>query len=131
MTVSDKQEQEILLKLYQKSILKKAKHDAISRYLPDPQGKVCLDVGADNGVLSYLFRQRGGNWHSADLDGTIVESIRKYGGRQCIPFCGRTTEFAEETFDTVVIIDFLEHIDKGTQPYHESGWMLDRQRSSS
>lgn len=64
--------QKMLLKLYDKSILKKAKFAAIEQFLPDLNNKTCLDIGADNGVISYLLRQKGGDWYSADLDEHVV-----------------------------------------------------------
>jgi len=100
----------LLLRLFDKSPLKKAKYKAIERYLPAPQGRRCLDIGADNGVISYLLRERGGDWSSADLDDEVVESIRLMVGDEVYRFDGGRTPFADDTFDLVVIIDFLEHI---------------------
>ncbi len=110
MTSEPNAKQQVLLKLFDKSILKKAKHRAITQYLPPADGKVCLDIGADNGVLSYLLRQRGGDWHSADLDVDVVESIRDMVGDDVHLIDGECTEFPDNYFDLVVIIDFLEHI---------------------
>ncbi|MDH3280198.1 MAG: class I SAM-dependent methyltransferase [Gammaproteobacteria bacterium] len=106
-----REERDILLKLYDKSVLKQAKHAAIAAWLPDVRGKTCLDVGADNGVLSYLLRQRGGEWYSADLDARVVESIQRMVGDRVYQFDGGRTGFADRFFDVIVIIDFLEHID--------------------
>ena len=100
----------MLLKLYDKSILKKAKFAAIEKYLPELSNKICLDIGADNGVISYLLRQKGGEWHSADLDEHVVSSIQDMVGDNVLQLDGGRTEFADNTFDLVVIIDFLEHI---------------------
>ncbi len=100
----------MLLKLYNKSILKKAKFAAIEGYLPDLSNKTCLDIGADNGVLSYLLRQKGGTWYSADLDEHVVSSIKQMVGENVVQLDGGKTEFADDSFDLVVIIDFLEHI---------------------
>jgi len=103
--------QQALLDLYDKSLLKQAKFRAIETYLPDTFDKVCLDIGADNGVLSYLLRDRGGHWHSADLDASIVEGITKMVGKRVYRFDGGRTPFQDDHFDLVVIIDFLEHIE--------------------
>lgn len=110
MNDSPNEEQRLLLRLFDKSVLKKAKYAAISRYLPDPDGRSCLDVGADNGVISYLLRQRGGEWSSADLDEGVVEAIRKMVGERVYLFDGGPTPFADDSFDLVVIIDALEHL---------------------
>jgi len=102
--------QQMLLKLYDKSILKKAKFSAIAQYLPDLDDKTCLDIGADNGVLSYLLRQKGGHWFSADLDEHVVSSIQEMVGSNVLQLDGGKTDFEDNTFDLIVIIDFLEHI---------------------
>ena len=103
--------QSMLLRLYEKSILKKAKFSAIRGYIAPTDNSRCLDIGADNGVLSYLLRESGGNWTSADLDPAIVDGIKQMVGTQVELFDGGRTAHAEQTFDTVVIIDFLEHIE--------------------
>lgn len=99
-----------LLKLYEKSVTKQAKYAAIVSMLGDSSGAVSLDIGADNGVLSYLLRRRGGEWFSADLDEQTVESIRAVVGDKVYKIDGRSTPFEGRQFDNVVIIDFLEHI---------------------
>ena len=60
------------LALFRKSVLKQAKLDHILALLDDPAGKSNLDIGGDNGVISYLLRQRGVQWSSADLDERTV-----------------------------------------------------------
>lgn len=70
----------------------------------------CLDIGSDNGVVSYLLRQRGGNWKSADLDPLAVQSIAELVGTDVYRIDGGPTPFATNEFDGVVIVDFLEHI---------------------
>ncbi len=108
---SEEQEyRDLLLKLYDKSVMKKAKHEAIARLLEPSTGKVSLDIGADNGVLSYLLRQRGGHWHSADLDPGTVASIRSLVHDNVDLIDGQSTPYANDYFDTVIIIDLLEHI---------------------
>lgn len=98
------------LKLFNKSILKKDKLAAILAMLPPPGGKTCLDLGGDNGVISCFLRQHGGEWHSADLDEGTVESIRALAGERVFRTDGTSLPFPDRALDTVVIIDFLEHI---------------------
>lgn len=75
----------------------------------------CLDVGSDNGVISYLLREQGGDWSSADLDDTAVASITELVKTNVYQLDGHKTEFEDDVFDKVVIVDYLEHIenDKG------------------
>lgn len=104
-------EREILLRLYDKSILKQAKFRAIERLLPDTGDQAaCLDIGADNGVLSYLLRRRGGAWHSADLDERVCASIRAMVGDNVHCLAQGAMPFADESFDLVVVIDAMEHL---------------------
>ena len=58
-------ETEWAVALFRKSVLKQAKLRQILELLDDPAGKTNLDIGADNGIISYLLRQRGGRWYSA------------------------------------------------------------------
>lgn len=96
--------------LFNRSVLKQAKYGRILELLDDPSGKTSLDIGADNGVISYLLRQRGGRWYSADLDPGAVASIRELVRDDVYQLNGCTTPFPDRTFDQIVIVDFLEHI---------------------
>jgi len=98
------------LRLYRKSVLKQAKFKRFRRALGDVAGKRSLDVGADNGVLSLLFRELGGSWASADLEPESIEAIRSLVETDVHLIDGTTTPFANAEFDVVGIVDFLEHV---------------------
>jgi len=104
-------ETEWALALFRKSVLKQAKFRRILELLNDPTGKTNLDIGADNGVISYLLRQRGGRWASADLDQRAVASMRQLVGTEVYQLDGSRLPFADRTFDQVVVVDYLEHIE--------------------
>jgi SAM-dependent methyltransferase len=89
--------------------LKQEKFREIERLLPRLRNKTCLDIGGDNGVISYLLRQKGGTWHSADMSETI-ESIRQIVGENVHAIEGARLPFPDGFFDLVVVIDFLEHV---------------------
>jgi SAM-dependent methyltransferase len=91
-------------------VLKQAKYHQILELLQDPAGMTNLDIGADNGVISFLLRQRGGRWYSADLDSNAVSSIRQLVGENVYQLDGTAAPFSDSMFDQVVIVDFLEHI---------------------
>jgi 2-polyprenyl-3-methyl-5-hydroxy-6-metoxy-1,4-benzoquinol methylase len=99
------------VRLFNRSVLKQRKFREITAYLGQTQGLSCLDIGADNGVVSYLLRQRGGEWQSADLDEQAVAAIRALVVHNVFQIDGCHTPFRDDTFDRVVIVDFLEHID--------------------
>ncbi len=96
--------------LFQKSVLKQAKYRMITTFMDDPVGRRCLDIGADNGVISLLLRRRGGRWASADLDEHTVASIRELVGDDVHQLDGSSTPFPDRAFDQVVVVDYLEHI---------------------
>jgi SAM-dependent methyltransferase len=103
-------ESEWVLALFRKSVLKQAKFRRILELLDDPAGRTNLDIGADNGVVSYLLRQRGGRWSSADLDPRAVASIRQLVATDVYQLDGARTPFADRSFDQVVVVDYLEHV---------------------
>ena len=96
--------------LFNRSVLKQAKYRRVAALLDNPAGKTSLDIGADNGVISYLLRRRGGRWCSADLNPETVASIRDLVREDVYQLTGEAAPFADNTFDQVVIVDFLEHI---------------------
>jgi SAM-dependent methyltransferase len=98
------------LRLFSRSVLKQQKWAAIRRLLGPTQGLRCLDVGADNGVISYLLRQQGGSWASADLDAHTVEAIRSLVGGQVVQVSGGRSPFADGEFGRVVLVDCVEHV---------------------
>jgi SAM-dependent methyltransferase len=98
------------LALFRRSVLKQAKLRRITELLDDPAGRSCLDIGADNGVISLLLRRMGGTWTSADLDERAVAAIRELVGERVHRLDGTTMPFADRAFDQVVVVDFLEHI---------------------
>jgi SAM-dependent methyltransferase len=96
--------------LFNRSVLKQEKYRRIAELLEDPVGRTSLDIGADNGTISYLLRQRGGRWYSADLDERAVASIRELVREGVYRLDGAHTPFASAAFDQVVVVDYLEHI---------------------
>lgn len=103
------------IRLFKRSVLKQRKYKELTALIGPSAGKRCLDIGSDNGVISYMLRERGGSWKSADLDPLAVESIRDLVGSEVYQIDGGRTPFRDDEFDGVVIVDFLEHIpdDKG------------------
>lgn len=98
------------IQLFNKSVLKRRKFREVTAMLGDFSGQRCLDVGSDNGVISYLLRQMGGTWSSADLNPQTVSAIRELVGGEVYQISGDRLPFSANTFDKVAIIDFLEHI---------------------
>lgn len=93
------------------SPLKQRKLKMLRRFIGDTEGLTCLDIGADNGVISLLLREGGGLWWSVDLIPEAVAAIEQLVGERVCRINGEHTPFADNQFDLVVVVDFLEHIE--------------------
>lgn len=108
-------ETEWAIQLFNKSVLKQRKLKEISSLLGQTNRLHCLDVGGDNGVISYMLRRKGGDWKSADLDPSSVESIKKLVHSEVYQIDGNSTPFQENEFERIAVVDFLEHIPNDEQ----------------
>ena len=100
------------LALFRGSVLKQAKWRAL-REATGPIGEVdALDLGADNGVISWLFRREGGRWASGDLTDETTEAIRAMV-RDDVYRLDRdgSLPFEDARFDLIVVADLLEHVE--------------------
>lgn len=100
------------LRLFRKSPLKRDKVAALLSVLGPVEGKRCLDLGSDNGVVSLLLRQQGGSWASADLTPETVEAIRSLVETDVHPVAEDKFPFADGEFDVVVVADMIEHVER-------------------
>jgi len=96
--------------LFNRSVLKQRKVKEITELLGATDNLHCLDIGSDNGVISYLLRKREGKWKSADLTEEAVLSIRELVKEHAFQINGGRTPFKDNEFDRVIIVDFLEHV---------------------
>jgi SAM-dependent methyltransferase len=103
------------LALFRRSVLKQAKWRELSRAVGPTAGLDALDLGSDNGVISWLFRARGGRWTSADLTDETVAAITRMVGERVQRLRGPILPFADASFDLVVVVDLLEHLDDDRQ----------------
>lgn len=70
---------------------------------------LCLDLGSAKGVMSKAMRTIEGTWLSADTDWTNVEATRAIVGKNVIRVGPYNLPFKDDSFDRVVLLDFLEH----------------------
>ena len=98
------------VKLFRRSVLKQRKLAEIGDMLGPTAGLRCLDLGSDNGVVSLLLRQGGGDWASADLTEEAVASIRDLVEHDVHLVPGGRLPFADASFDRVAVVDMLEHV---------------------
>ena len=101
---------ELQLARFRVSVLKQAKWRELSRAAGETHGKRALDVGTDNGVIALLFRERGGEWTSADRSTQAVDAICQTLGEPVAQLRDAALPFPDASFDLIVIADMLEHV---------------------
>lgn len=98
-------------RLFAKSLMKKEKVARLLRRL-DFHDKAVFDLGCSQGTVSRQLRRRGGGrWAHADLDFCNLRSARVVLGASVLQVGPASLPFADETFDVVLLLDFLEHVD--------------------
>ncbi|MEO8878849.1 MAG: class I SAM-dependent methyltransferase [Gemmatimonadaceae bacterium] len=107
---SDARYREQQLARFRVSVLKQAKWRELSRAAGDTRGKRALDLGTDNGVISWLFRQQGGEWSSADLTEHSATAISRTLGERAIVLSDARLPWPDGSFDLIVVADMLEHV---------------------
>ena len=98
------------LRLFRKSPLKRDKVAALLSVLGPVEGRRCLDLGSDNGVVSLLLRKQGGSWASGDLTPETVEAIRGLVETDVHLVTEDKLPFPDREFDVVVVADMIEHV---------------------
>ena len=106
----DERYRELQLARFGVSVLKQAKWRELWRAAGDVRGKRALDLGTDNGVISWLFRVEGGDWSSADLTPPAVRAISRVLGEVVEETDGTRLPYLDGTFDLIVVADMLEHV---------------------
>ena len=107
---ADDRYREVQLSLFNASVLKQGKWRALDAAIGEAPVGRALDLGADNGVISWLLRQRGGTWSSADLTPETVKAIGTMVGEPVALLTGPSLPYADAEFDTIVVVDLLEHL---------------------
>ncbi len=100
------------LEMFQRSLKKQLKLQALLQMLGDVTGQRCLLVtcGDNNGALNWYFNQHGGRWTWSDLTGENVVEMTGLLGQPVLPVHEAQLPFGEGAFDCVVAIDVLEHL---------------------
>ncbi len=105
------QQEDWQLKLVQKSLKKKEKIDLIHKHFHAEPHETLLDLGCAQGILSFFLRKKGGFWVSADQDYINVKSSKKILTENLIQLQPGPLPFKDKSFDRVICLDYLEHLE--------------------
>jgi 2-polyprenyl-3-methyl-5-hydroxy-6-metoxy-1,4-benzoquinol methylase len=99
------------LEIFKSSLKKREKVETILEFIEDPANKKCLEIGCDKGVTSYFLRKGGGLWLSTDIDRNNVETTKRLVKENVLYFGEGKLPFLNRSFDMILAIDTLEHIE--------------------
>jgi 2-polyprenyl-3-methyl-5-hydroxy-6-metoxy-1,4-benzoquinol methylase len=97
-------------RLFKISLMKREKVALISQLI-SLKGKVILDLGCANGVVSYHLKKLGGEWFHSDLEFENVRSARALLQRGLFQQPEVEIPLPTASMDCILCLDFLEHVD--------------------
>ncbi len=68
----------------------------------------CVDIGADNAMVSYYLRRRGGKWSTVVSNAGELDLVRSVVGDNVTEITDSGLPFAKKSFDVVVVWNYLE-----------------------
>ena len=97
---------------FHQSIKKQLKLEALLEQEGDISGqdRLLITCGDNNGALNWYFREHGGNWSWADVEGHNLAEMGALLGDHVYHVSEGSFPFADSQFDCVVSIDVLEHL---------------------
>ncbi|MBN1557013.1 MAG: methyltransferase domain-containing protein [Lentisphaerae bacterium] len=95
---------------FRKSLPLQLKLHEVLRVLGSTEGQHCLEVGADDGMISYYLRRHGGHWQTVVTGPAAAASVREATGEDALVMQDPALPFKKKVFETVVLFDYLERI---------------------
>jgi len=97
-----------------------ARYKKILERLGDLEGKTILDVGGGDGALSYLFAKNNGSPLIIDISSQALQYARSEFKKhrisiECLQGSAEQLPFSDESFDTVVGCEVIEHLSNPNQ----------------
>ena len=98
------------LQIFRKALPQRIRLREISQLIGRAKGKVCLDAGFDNGIMSRTLRKQDGAWQTLVRDPARAAQVSAVLGDKVSVFDGKTLPYPDKTFDIVVLSGLLEHV---------------------
>jgi SAM-dependent methyltransferase len=99
------------LRLVKRSLKKKDKLRLMKKTIPVTPDRTALDLGCAQGILGYFARNRGGLWVHADEDLANLRTAGEILQGDLVQLRGGALLFRGDSFDLVLCLDYLEHVD--------------------
>jgi 2-polyprenyl-3-methyl-5-hydroxy-6-metoxy-1,4-benzoquinol methylase len=99
------------LEIFENSLKKKQKVQTILKFIENTEHKKCLEIGCEKGIASYFLRKKGGFWLSTDIDRNNVLTTKDLVKKNVLYFKEDALPFLSHSFDLIIAIDTLEHIE--------------------
>ncbi|OGL45278.1 MAG: hypothetical protein A2161_01505 [Candidatus Schekmanbacteria bacterium RBG_13_48_7] len=108
------------IQLFRKSLKKKQKLNLLDQYVNTEDSKCCLDLGCATGVISYFLRKKCGKWFHTDLELNNLTATRNLIDNNSIfQIDPIHMPLRDNSFDLVVTLDLIEHLEKDIACLHE------------
>ena len=112
------------LRLVKKSLKKRDKLRLLEKTIPFSAHRTALDLGCAQGILGYFARKRGGFWVHADEDLPSLKTSKCILERGLTQLRGEHLPFRDGSFDLVLCLDYLEHVDSDDRTLAEISRVL-------
>ncbi len=98
--------------IFRKSLKKKEKLYLINKHFQINPDYLILDLGCSQGTISYFLKEKGGKWVHVDFDSLNIKNARPLLKRNIVQIEQDKIPFFNNTFDMVISLDYLEHLDE-------------------
>ncbi len=109
---------EVAEKIFRRSLKKREKLKILTRLAGSCTGKRVLELGCSAAYMSRQLHRLGGWWVGADMDLPVVAYYRKVNACPVV-VVKEKLPFAENSFDLVVMPDYLEHVEQDSRLLEE------------
>jgi SAM-dependent methyltransferase len=118
-------------KLLSRSIRRTRKLDRIKRAIGTTMNLQLLEISEGDGTISTNLRKLGGSWKTAVTSKEAADSLNYSLSETVTTLSDELLPFEDHTFDRVVIVDALKHVEDDYKFLHEchrviknDGWLI-------
>jgi SAM-dependent methyltransferase len=101
-------EADALMQEFRRTLPRQLMLRELVRALGKTEGKICLEIGLDDGVMSHQLRRMGGEWHTVILRPEALEPVHVLVQDRVHRIEGRSLPFENKTFDMIIVANTLE-----------------------